>query len=53
MHTASGKEASRAYTENIRLRTMQWAMLDAYKSPPPHFAEIVRAHFEMKARAVG
>jgi ubiquitin-protein ligase len=52
MHTPEGKESSRAYNENIRLRTMQWAMLDVLKSPPEHFEDVVAAHFQLKAAAI-
>ena len=52
MHTSAGQEKSRTYNENIRLRTMQWAMLDVLKSPPEHFEDVVTAHFQLKAAAI-
>jgi hypothetical protein len=49
MGQPSGDSSSREYNDNIRLRTMQWAMIDVIKNPPVHFAEIVREHFRLHA----
>lgn len=52
MGTPQGDTNSKAYNDNIRLRTIQWAMIDVIRSPPQHFAEIVRTHFRLHRETV-
>jgi hypothetical protein len=52
MGTPQGDTNSRAYNDNIRLRTIQWAMIDVIRNPPQHFADIVRTHFRLHRETV-
>uniref|UniRef100_A0A8D8CH63 Baculoviral IAP repeat-containing protein 6 n=1 Tax=Culex pipiens TaxID=7175 RepID=A0A8D8CH63_CULPI len=44
----SGTQASVEYNRNIRLATVQHAMIDQIRSPCPCFKEIIHAHFYLK-----
>ncbi|KYQ92653.1 Baculoviral IAP repeat-containing protein [Tieghemostelium lacteum] len=45
MGTPQGKQSSFAYNQNIRVATMEWAMVDMLKNPPEPFKEVVQTHF--------
>jgi hypothetical protein len=52
--TASGRKASAEYNAEVRLRTLQWAMVDALQHPMPHFEDIIRTHFRLhKPKVLG
>jgi baculoviral IAP repeat-containing protein 6 len=38
--TPAGDSRSGKYNQNIRLRTMQWAMNDIIRNPPEHFEQV-------------
>eukprot|EP01133_Synstelium_polycarpum_P003595 gene3595-4118_t len=40
-----GKVSSSSYNQNIRIATIEWAMIDMIKKPPPAFKDIIHAHF--------
>jgi hypothetical protein len=40
MGTREGDAQSAAYNDNIRLRTLQWAIIDTLQHPPPHFEDV-------------
>jgi baculoviral IAP repeat-containing protein 6 (apollon) len=48
MGSAHGKAQDKAYSDNIRYQTAQWAMVNQMKSPSPGFEEVIRAHFAIK-----
>jgi baculoviral IAP repeat-containing protein 6 len=48
MHTAQGIASNKEYSENIRYRTMEWAILDQLKNPSQGFEQVVRTHFKIK-----
>jgi baculoviral IAP repeat-containing protein 6 len=52
MHTAQGIASNKEYSENIRYRTMEWAILDQLKHPSNGFEEVVRTHFKIKKNDV-
>ena len=52
MHSASGKQLSRSYNENIRLETLRWAMFDQLKVPSPGFEDVIRTHFKLKRNVI-
>eukprot|EP01132_Coremiostelium_polycephalum_P001414 gene1414-1783_t len=43
--TAQGKNSSMSYNQNIRIATIEWAMVDMIKNPPPYFKDVIHAHF--------
>ncbi|AYV84593.1 MAG: ubiquitin-conjugating enzyme E2 [Hyperionvirus sp.] len=47
---STGTEQSKKYNNNIRLYTMQHAMLDLIKNPKayPQFSDVITAHFKIK-----
>jgi hypothetical protein len=40
MGTPSAQACSAEYNDNIRLRTMQWAMVDILEHPHTHFESV-------------
>ena len=46
--TPEGDQQSSAYNIAIRRLTIQWAVLDALRSPPPAFQHLIRTHFRLK-----
>ena len=48
--SAAGMAQSKTYNDNIRLYTMEHAMLDLIDNPKlyPQFEDVIRAHFKMK-----
>lgn len=48
MHTNYGKKQNKSYNDNIRLRNMQWAILDQLKNPSKGFEEAIKTHFLIK-----
>lgn len=52
MHTPAGKTASEDYNRPLLKETIQWAMLDQMRNPPPGFEAVVRAHFALKREAI-
>ena len=49
MQTQEGMMASEAYSSNVRYGTLRYAMLEALTNPPAAFADVVEAHFSVKA----
>ena len=51
---ASGIQQSKKYNDNIRLFTMQHAMLDLITAPSmyPQFEDVIRTHFKLKKNRV-
>jgi ubiquitin-protein ligase len=43
-----GEKQSESYNKNIRKHTVQWAMVDMLRNPPPEFRDVVHAHFRLK-----
>ena len=52
MGTPQGDKAGAKYNAQIRMATLTHAVLGMINSPPPIFADVVRAHFARKRRAV-
>ena len=52
MNTATGKLKSRQYNSIREVATVQWAMLDMLKNPPPGFEDAVRAHFFLQQKNI-
>lgn len=50
--TYSGNRASESYNQNIRLRTMEQAMLAQLRKPTPGFEEVIKTHFYMKKKQI-
>lgn len=48
MHSNEGKRKSYNYTENIRIQTIKWAIIDKIKNPPQGFEEFTKNHFNLK-----
>ncbi|CAD7702080.1 unnamed protein product [Ostreobium quekettii] len=48
MHTENGKQASRAYSQEIREHTIHRAMIDYLKKPPKSFEQVVVTHFRLR-----
>ena len=48
MHTEEGREKNFAYTDNIRLRNLQWGIIDKLKNPTKGFENFIQEHFRMK-----
>lgn len=48
MHTEHGKEQNKIYNENIRYKTMQWAILDQLQNPSKGFEKVIRTNFRIK-----
>jgi len=46
--THYGDDQSGGYSENIRVQTMQHAMIGQLRNPPPEFADVVALHFWLK-----
>lgn len=44
--------SSNAYNQNIREKTIQWAMVDQLRKPPAEFADVIRAHFKLRGPAI-
>lgn len=53
-NNVSGRQQSTEYNNNIRLYTMNHAMLDLIKNPNayPQFADVIKAHFSLKKNNV-
>ena len=52
MHTEKGKELSFNYNDNIRLRNLQWAIVDKIKNPAPGFENLIKEHFKFKKQEI-
>ena len=48
MHTEQGKKSSFDYSDNIRLQTLKWAILDKLKNPTKGFELAIKKHFYFK-----
>lgn len=48
MGTPEGKAASAAYSENIKLGTLRWAILEQLRNPAKGFEELINLHFLLK-----
>mmetsp|Transcript_5781 Transcript_5781/g.16229 ORF Transcript_5781/g.16229 Transcript_5781/m.16229 type:complete len:994 (+) Transcript_5781:105-3086(+) len=48
MGKADGQRQSEAYNRNIRLATLQHAILGQLQKPPKEFAEVMRAHMRLR-----
>ncbi|CAD7703570.1 unnamed protein product [Ostreobium quekettii] len=48
MHTAPGKQQSKAYNQEIREHSIHRAMIDYLRAPPKGFEHIVRTHFLLR-----
>ncbi|THV08584.1 hypothetical protein K435DRAFT_740799 [Dendrothele bispora CBS 962.96] len=49
---SAGTTQSIAYSANIRRMVVKTAMLGNLKNPPEPFADVIRTHFRLKARAI-
>jgi len=52
MKTSHGMQKSRAYNAIRETATVQWAMLDMLKNPPPGFEHVVKAHFYLQQKNI-
>ncbi len=54
--TAEGQQHARLSEnggyENLRVATVRFAMVDALRNPAPGFADVIRAHFQLKRRHI-
>lgn len=50
MHTEEGRRSSFAYSEERRVGTIRWAMIDQLRNPPAIFADVIRNHFRLRRR---
>jgi baculoviral IAP repeat-containing protein 6 len=48
IHSEYGINQNKSYNDNIRLRNMQWAILDQLKNPSPGFEDAIKTHFLIK-----
>ncbi|CAD5206748.1 unnamed protein product [Bursaphelenchus okinawaensis] len=46
--TATGDQANREYTANIRHQCVRWAMIEALRNPPKAFEDVIKRHFWIK-----
>jgi len=50
--SGGGTPSSSAYSANVRRMVVNTAMLGNLKNPPEPFADVIRTHFRLKARAI-
>jgi ubiquitin-protein ligase len=48
MHTTEGNTKSFKYTDNIRIETLRWGIIDKIKNPTYGFEEFTKNHFLLK-----
>ena len=46
------EKASNTYNATVMEATVRWAMLDQLQSPPPYFADAIKAHFRERGDVV-
>ncbi|KAF8639801.1 hypothetical protein AX17_001060 [Amanita inopinata Kibby_2008] len=49
---SGGSPQSRAYSANVRRMVIKTAMLGNLKNPPEPFGDVIRTHFQLKARHI-
>ena len=52
MHSMEGKKKSQEYSDNIRLQTLKWAIIDKIKNPPKGFENFTKEHFRLKKKEI-
>lgn len=52
MNTVPGKRASQMYNAQVRYNTMRVAMVEQMDRPPYAFAQVIKTHFQLKAREI-
>ena len=50
--TDVGTKRSNDYNQRTRMHTMRWAILEQLRDPLRTFADVVRAHYRLRAQAV-
>jgi ubiquitin-protein ligase len=48
INTARGETVAKAYNEKLMPSTIEWAMIDMIRNPPPGYEEIIKTHFKYK-----
>jgi len=48
INTAHGEKTSTEYNEKLMPSTIEWAMIDMIRNPPPGYEEIIKTHFKYK-----
>lgn len=52
MNSLAGRKANNEYNDNIRLQTLNWAILNQLKNPSKGFEKVIKMHFALKKEAI-
>ena len=52
MHSMEGKKKSQEYSDNIRIQTLKWGIIDKIKNPPKGFEDFTKEHFRLKKKEI-